>query len=148
MPVTCAFCQKNYSEKMAKCPFCGTAGGHAPPPVAPQPSLTPAAAAAAQDPELKKKMMLAAVQMKTDYPTEFSHTSKFSLSSLNGGMRAAIVLWMLAALCALGGLILLMMPIEGKERLAMRAMGAGGLIGALIYGGLGYGAWRGLILCV
>ncbi len=149
MPITCSYCQKNYSEKVVRCPFCNTVGTHAPPPGTIQPSLTPLGAAAAQDPELKKQMMLAAVQMKSDFPTEFSHADKFSLSNLTGGMRAAIVLWLLAALSLAGGALFLLISLGEKANRMESLVTAGGMFfGSLVYAGLGYGAWRGVILCV
>ena len=154
MPVTCSYCQKNYSEKAARCPFCGTAGSHAPPPVLPQPSLTPAAAAAAQDPEAKKRMVLAAIeagrQMNALPAGEFDHKPGFSLQDIPTGLKAAIVMWMMAALNLLIGFVLVLAPSGtlGKDAFAFKIMGIAGLITGLLLGGLGFGAFRNIILCV
>lgn len=154
MPVTCSYCQKNYSEKVVRCPFCNTAGTHAPPPVAPQPAMTPAAMAAAQDPEVKKRMVLAAIQageqLRTDPQSEFSHSPGFSLQNIPTGTKAAIVMWMMAALSLVIGFIIILIPAGemGKDALQFKIMGIAGFIGGLVMAGLGFGAFRNMIICV
>jgi hypothetical protein len=116
--------------------------------------MTPAAAAAAQDPEAKKRMILGAIdagrKMNSEPPGEFSHSPGFSLQNIPTGTKAAIVMGVMAVFNLLIGFILTVVPTSqmGRDAVALKVMGVAGLITGLVLAGLGFGAFRNLLICV
>jgi hypothetical protein len=155
MLVNCAGCGKAYTDRMAKCPFCNTPGPHAPPPATPPPAApapaempvlpgapiaSPADATLPRDLTPEARMLLATMEMEM--------AARKRKRGVGPVVRAGRVLMGMAVLNVLISVVLFAAPVNIPEDTDLKAAGVAGLITALIVGGLGIGAMRGIRACV